>query len=291
MTCLGLHPGRLGREHQFSVMAASARLVLVARLHPGQHRLRDDLPASTTSDLDGKSIFPAALLVLPRFRDSLRKRTLAGRPRRRRPLLGRRAERLDFEQLLELRQHDLGDPGSAWRPDRSAADQLPRPRNFLGSAPVNFDPLPGSSGASDALATCAGGGTVNALDPNFKMPSTWRFNLGLDADWAVTSSRSNTSTCAVSTGCSGAICVRPIRPTRRRSIRWTRRLRTPISAASATTSTGRPSGTGSGFRDIVPTNVDEGEAQYIVLAARRTGISSKATAASTSSLAATLGRT
>lgn len=55
--------------------------------------------------------------------------------------------------------------------------------NFIGQAPVNFNLFDVPASLQTLLTFQTGNGAVNALDPNFELPSTWRYSLGLDTRW------------------------------------------------------------------------------------------------------------
>jgi len=225
---------------------------------------------ANTSDLDGKSIF------LPRFSFSydfeipeeedlsLVARGGVGRYSGGAPNVWISNNYSNSGTVISVIQGLPGGPIASGSPINFPA------ANFLGVAPVNFDPFPVPQALQDALTTRAGGGTVNALDPNFKMPSTWRFNLGLDGDWA---GYQFTVEYLYMKGLD-QLFWRDLRQTDPANTAAVNAFDTPAPDADLGRKrydlrTGRPSGTGSGFRDIVLTNVDAGEAQYIVLAAKK----------------------
>ncbi|BCW88275.1 hypothetical protein sos41_14140 [Alphaproteobacteria bacterium SO-S41] len=140
--------------------------------------------------------------------------------------------------------------------------------NFIGTAPVNFDLFPVPAALQSALTTRAGAGVVNALDPDFKIASTWRFNIGLDGDWA-----------------GYKFTVEYLKMVGKDQLFW-KDLRqgapgniAPVNAydlPAPDAALGRVrydsvrlGGTGSAARDIILTNVDAGESQFIVLSGQK----------------------
>ncbi|HAJ44981.1 MAG TPA: hypothetical protein DCL54_00175 [Alphaproteobacteria bacterium] len=55
--------------------------------------------------------------------------------------------------------------------------------NFIGQPPVNFNLFPVPAALQTLLTFQSGNGPVNALDPNFELPSTWRYSVGVDGKW------------------------------------------------------------------------------------------------------------
>jgi hypothetical protein len=61
--------------------------------------------------------------------------------------------------------------------------------NFIGQAPVNFNLFNVPAALQTLLTFQSGNGPVNALDPKFELPSTWRYSAAVDTrweDWSVT---------------------------------------------------------------------------------------------------------
>ncbi len=55
--------------------------------------------------------------------------------------------------------------------------------DFLGQAPVNFNLFDVPDVLQDLLSLQSGNGPVNALAPNFQIPSTWRMSAAVDSVW------------------------------------------------------------------------------------------------------------
>jgi hypothetical protein len=141
---------------------------------------------------------------------------------------------------------------------------------FVGQSPVNFDLFPVPTALQSALTTRAGAGVVNALDPDFQLPSTWRFNVGVDADWMgykftveylkmvgldqLFWKDLRQGNPAFNTIASGNLYDLPAPDAALGRVRYDFQ---------------RLGGTGSANRDIILTNVDAGESQFIVLAAQK----------------------
>jgi hypothetical protein len=55
--------------------------------------------------------------------------------------------------------------------------------NFIGQAPVNFNLFDVPTSLESLLTFQSGNGPVNALAPNFQIPSTWRASAAIDTRW------------------------------------------------------------------------------------------------------------
>lgn len=57
------------------------------------------------------------------------------------------------------------------------------PADFIAQPPVNFDVSDVPASIQALLTAASGLGEVNALDPDFELPSMWRANIGMDVDF------------------------------------------------------------------------------------------------------------
>lgn len=153
-----------------------------------------------------------------------------------------------------------GTPGQA-----ITGGNLP-PANFIATGGFDLVPVPAS--LQNLLAAQSANGAVNALDPNFQVPSIWRFNVGIDAawdDWAFTVEYlgmealdqlawRDMRTCLPGSANCSALASLPAAPDG------------DLGRVRYGTRTDRPN---DGGRDLVLYNVDAGHANFVILGAEK----------------------
>lgn len=138
-------------------------------------------------------------------------------------------------------------------------------RDFLAAGGFNAYPVPQE--LQDLLSQQSANGSVNALDPGFEIPSVYRFNLGVDVrwdDWTFTTEYLHMDaldqlrwidlrTCeAGSANCSALASLAPAPDADLGRVRYGKRIDRPSSGT-----------------DLLLTNADGGESQFIILAAEK----------------------
>ena len=123
--------------------------------------------------------------------------------------------------------------------------------DFIGQAPVNFDLFGVPDVLQNLLTFQTGNGPVNALAPNFQIPSTWRMSAAVDTTWD-----------------GWAFTAEYLHLIAQDQLVW-KDLRS-IDTGARTLADGRiiyganPSRPNDGGRDLVLYNTDEGSAKFII---------------------------